>query len=181
MPYYHAGEIGDIWKHLPLCDILDIEKPGRYIETNSAFPSYVLPQKSQLDYGIHHWMDTIHREPSLTQSIYYKTLQRFHEQPLTRYWGSPGLAMTILKDSAQEYIFCDLEPEPLTEIHSFAKVLGIEDRVKTVQGDSIDFGFRLLPELTKADFIFLDPYQPFDHNQAGRSFFDLFMALVKAD
>jgi len=22
MPYNHAGEIGDVWKHLPLCDIL---------------------------------------------------------------------------------------------------------------------------------------------------------------
>lgn len=27
MPYKHAGEIGDIWKHLPICDILNIEKP----------------------------------------------------------------------------------------------------------------------------------------------------------
>ena len=49
MPYNHAGEIGDIWKHLPICDILTIEKPRRYIETNSAFPFYILPQKSQLD------------------------------------------------------------------------------------------------------------------------------------
>ena len=26
MPYTHAGEIGDVWKHLPLCEILKIEK-----------------------------------------------------------------------------------------------------------------------------------------------------------
>jgi hypothetical protein len=40
MPYNHAGEIGDIWKHLPICDILAIEKPRRYVETNSATRTY---------------------------------------------------------------------------------------------------------------------------------------------
>ncbi|OQB53993.1 MAG: hypothetical protein BWX97_00288 [Firmicutes bacterium ADurb.Bin146] len=37
MPYNHAGEIGDVWKHLPPCDILTIESPIRYHESNSAY------------------------------------------------------------------------------------------------------------------------------------------------
>lgn len=179
MPYRHAGEIGDIWKHLPLCDILAIEQPLRYIETNSAFPYYILPEKPQLDYGVHFLMKKAEMKPSLIDSAYYKALQSFQENPLTHYIGSPGLAMTILKDIAHQYIFCDLELEPLAQIHSFSDGLGIGGNVVTVHGDSIDFGFRLMSELTKDDLMFLDPYQPFDHNAAGSSFFDLFIALAK--
>jgi 23S rRNA (adenine2030-N6)-methyltransferase len=87
--------------------------------------------------------------------------------------------MTILKDIAHRYIFCDLESEPLAQIHSFSDELGIGDNVATVHGDSIDFGFRFMSELTEDDLMFLDPYQPFDHNAAGASFFDLFIALAK--
>ena len=36
MRYIHSGKLGDIWKHLPLCDILLTEQPKRYLETNSA-------------------------------------------------------------------------------------------------------------------------------------------------
>jgi 23S rRNA (adenine2030-N6)-methyltransferase len=181
MPYNHAGEIGDIWKHLPICDILAIEKPRRYVETNSAFPFYILPRKPQLDYGIHRLINRIEEAPVLTESVFYKTLQSLNEKPLKRYLGSPGLSMTILKDIACQFIFCDLEPEPLVEIHRFAETLGIGNDVKTYQGDSIDFGFRLVPELTEDDFVFLDPYAPFDQNKAGNSFFDLFIAMVRAN
>lgn len=37
MPYSHYGEIGDVWKHLPLCFFLTEEKPTVYVESNSAF------------------------------------------------------------------------------------------------------------------------------------------------
>jgi 23S rRNA (adenine2030-N6)-methyltransferase len=181
MPYNHAGEIGDIWKHLPICDILAFEKPRRYVETNSAFAFYVLPSKPQLDFGIHQLMNHIEESPVLTESVFYKTLQSLGEKPLERYLGSPGLAMTILKDIDCQFIFCDLEPEPLAEIHRFAETLSIGNDVKTYQGDSIDFGFRLVPELTEDDFVFLDPYAPFDQNNAGNSFFDLFIAMVRAN
>jgi 23S rRNA (adenine2030-N6)-methyltransferase len=180
MPYNHAGEIGDIWKHLPICDILAIEKPRRYVETNSAFPFYILPRKPQLDYGIHQLMNHIEEAPVLAESVFYRTLQNLNEKPLKRYLGSPGLSMTILKDIAYQYIYCDLEPEPLAEIHEFAKALGIGNYVKTFQGDSIDYGSRLVPELTEDDFVFLDPYGPFDQNKEGCSFFDLFIALARA-
>jgi 23S rRNA (adenine2030-N6)-methyltransferase len=181
MPYNHSGEIGDIWKHLPLCDILAIEKPRRYIETNSAFPSYILPNKSRLDYGVHRFMENAETRPPLAESIYYRILQSFQENPLTHYLGSPGLAMTILRDMAHRYIFCDLESDPLGQIRSFSDALGIGANVETIHGDSIDFGLQIIPDLTEDDFIFLDPYKPWDHNGAGYSYCDLFIALAKAN
>ena len=105
----------------------------------------------------------------------------FNEKEIKRYLGSPGLAMTILKDIVNQYIFCDIEEEPLDEINRFADNLGIGNKVKTIHGDSIDFGFRFIPELNYDDFVFLDPYWPFDENETGYSFFDLFIVLAKTN
>ena len=52
MPYKHAGEIGDICKHLALCDILANKKPLRYFETNSAYSGYKLAENPKTKYGI---------------------------------------------------------------------------------------------------------------------------------
>ena len=53
MSYTHYGEIGDIWKHLPLCEFLANEKPRYYIESNSAYPVYELTPSWERDYGIY--------------------------------------------------------------------------------------------------------------------------------
>lgn len=34
--YTHFGKQADVFKHLVLCEILQIEKPQMYVETNSA-------------------------------------------------------------------------------------------------------------------------------------------------
>ena len=53
MPYVHYGRIGDVWKHLPLCSILSIEKPLRYVETNSARAVYALEETPEQKYGVY--------------------------------------------------------------------------------------------------------------------------------
>jgi hypothetical protein len=57
MPNRHFGEIGDVWKHLPLASILQIENPRYYWETHSGSAIYALNQvdKESLwkkDYGV---------------------------------------------------------------------------------------------------------------------------------
>ena len=53
MPYSHFGEIGDLWKHLPLCEILAMEKPEVYVESNSAYSSYSLSHTERQEFGIY--------------------------------------------------------------------------------------------------------------------------------
>lgn len=43
MPYRHAGEIGDVWKCLPVCEALCVERPRRHFETNAASADDALP------------------------------------------------------------------------------------------------------------------------------------------
>ena len=38
--YTHYGKQADVFKHLVLCEVLQIEKPQIYIETNSASAIY---------------------------------------------------------------------------------------------------------------------------------------------
>ena len=36
------GTIGDVWKHLPLGDMLDRLRPSRYLETHAGSATYAL-------------------------------------------------------------------------------------------------------------------------------------------
>jgi 23S rRNA (adenine2030-N6)-methyltransferase len=52
MPYEHFGKVGDVWKHFPLCSLLSIERPTRYIESNAAYPEHWLKFTPETDYGV---------------------------------------------------------------------------------------------------------------------------------
>ena len=177
MPYNHAGEIGDVWKHLPLCDILRIEKPAKYRESNSAYSGYALSKKPQTEYGILKMLRLNHNE--FMNSEYYSTLKKngiddFH------YTGSPGLAMEILSDKAR-YFYHDLEQEALNDVESFALRKGLHEYVKTTCGDSVAAFMDKDYLIDENDFIFLDPYTPFDISEIPDfDFFDIFKKAITA-
>lgn len=174
MPYNHSGEIGDVWKHLPLCDLLNIEKPKRYFETNSAFAKYELKSSPTTDYGIFHLLKFQESE-LLQESAYLQLLESngFEENHI--YLGSPGLAIMLLSGTAEQFYFHDIEPEPLQQITRFAMDKNLRDKVKVVQGDSISSFLHGDYRFGSEDFIHIDPYEPFAQNEAGEMFFDIFL------
>ena len=174
MPYRHAGEIGDVWKHLPLCDILALEKPLRYHETNAAYSGYAVGHSERTDYGIFHVLDA----KSLQDSKYIETLKK-NGIDQGRYTGSPGLAMDILADGAK-YYFHDIEPEAIRDVLSVAKKRGLEHRAHAFCTDSVQAFLSETYKLDQDDFVFLDPYEPFDSNEQGNSFFDIFEKALRA-
>jgi integrase len=74
MSYRHFGRIGDIWKHIPLCEFLAIEQPTSYIETNSAFPEYQLTGTFEQQYGVLDVEKNIKKSQIIQQSVYWKSL-----------------------------------------------------------------------------------------------------------
>ena len=48
----HYGNIGDIWKHLSLAEILAIEAPSRYWESHAGSSHYTLTHSPEREYGI---------------------------------------------------------------------------------------------------------------------------------
>ena len=181
MSYIHYGRIGDIWKHLPLCNFLINEKPRYYIETNSAFPIYPLTHSAERDYGIYTFLNNSKNSEILLNSVFYKTLTSYNENliDINKYLGSPGLAMNILQHNAEKYIFCDIDEESLNSINEYASKINLKNKVQIYKNDSLKTIYSQLDEYSSLDFIHIDPYMIFEENDEGKTFFNLFLDATK--
>ena len=56
MANHHYGRIGDIWKHLPLAEILEIEQPAEYWESHGGSARYPLTHSWQRDFGVFYFL-----------------------------------------------------------------------------------------------------------------------------
>ncbi|MGD0342803.1 MAG: hypothetical protein ABSA76_13955, partial [Bacteroidales bacterium] len=145
MPYIHYGRIGDIWKHLPLCDVISIENPKVYIEANSAYSEYSLSQSDEQKYGIYTFIDKAVNFSLLKDSKYFKLIYPYVKG--NKYLGSPGLAISLLKNTADKFLFFDIENEPLVSIQSFARQNNVGYKISVYNQDSVVELFDLLPDL----------------------------------
>jgi len=179
MSYKHYGKIGDIWKHLPLCTFLANEKPHVYIETNSAYPKYKLSHSPERDYGIYNFLDNVNKSETLLNSEYYHVLKRINGNEINTYPGSPGLALNILKEKTERYIFCDIEKDALININEYAAELNLNDKIEIHENDSLKTIYPLLDKFNSHDFIHIDPYLIFEENDEGKTYFDLFIESIK--
>ncbi|MBR8836407.1 MAG: hypothetical protein DSM106950_20885 [Stigonema ocellatum SAG 48.90 = DSM 106950] len=181
MSYRHFGRIGDIWKHIPLCEFLAIEKPTRYIETNSAFPQYQLTGSFEQQYGILHIEKNIKKSQRIEQSVYWKLLSNIPENRngVSKYLGSPALALNILGDSAKEFVFFDIEEACLKEIAEYAKKKNLATKTNCLNQDSVDGLINMVEELGSQDFIHVDPYFIYKKNANNNSYYDAFCLGMK--
>ena len=176
MGYKHYGRSGDIWKHLPLAQILTTERPATYIESNCAYASYELHRTPELDYGIYRLWDTLERHPQLASSKYIKILKQFNKgDRLTQYPGSAVQAIRLLEEWKPSYMFFDTDPAAVTSIHTYCQEARVLDRTEILQDDSIDGTYRLLDYLDRNALIFFDPYLVIHANDAGRTYLDCFL------
>ena len=94
--YTHFGKQPDILKHLVLCEVLQIEKPQIYVETNSACAIYTMAHTPEQEYGIYHFLNEANEDDILKNSLYY---QLESESMANGYYlGSPALAMKVLNN-----------------------------------------------------------------------------------
>ena len=111
MGYRHYGEIGDIWKHLPFCELLRLEAPLTHVETNSAFFDYHLDDSPEKAYGIGHFLQQGAYLKAINQSAYVELLSPYFQT--NRYLGSCGQAMKLLGTFVNQYVFFDLDQEAI--------------------------------------------------------------------
>jgi 23S rRNA A2030 N6-methylase RlmJ len=86
MANIHYAKIGDVWKHLPLAEVLEIEAPHRYLESQAGSSSYPLTPSRERRYGVLRFVSEARRSPVLYGSAYWRLLARY--APKT-YPGSP--------------------------------------------------------------------------------------------
>jgi hypothetical protein len=128
---HHFGEIGDVWKHLVLGDLLDLVRPARYWETHAGSGTYVLDRSWQREYGVFTMLREAPRAPAIEASRYVWLVRTLppgdDEQP--RYPGSARLAMEVLGDTAA-YLCCELDPASVADLTRSARELDLADIVR---------------------------------------------------
>jgi len=170
MEYNFSGNFINVFKHLSLCEVLKIEKPIRYHETNSASAEHVLYKDKDTTYGIYHLLKS--KNEIFNESIYIDILK---ENGLNegKFLGSPSFAMNILK-SETEYHFHDIDKNALNNIKSYILKNNFKFYYKNYLGDSIETFLDDSYILNSNDFIHIDPYEIFDKNNCDHSFLDVF-------
>jgi 23S rRNA (adenine2030-N6)-methyltransferase len=180
MANVHYGNIGDIWKHLSLAEILAIETPSVYWESHAGSSHYALTHTPERDFGIFTFARAASQSQRLNTAVYSQLLKGYeHNGQLQLYPGSPLQAMRVLQPHHATFVFCDIDPESLSTISEDRATLDLAlDAVQVIQGDGIGALTRLLASFGSHEigntFVLLDPYQPFAANSEGMTSVDLF-------
>jgi 23S rRNA (adenine2030-N6)-methyltransferase len=183
----HFGNIGDIWKHLPLAEILAIEKPQRYWESHAGSAEYPLRHSRARDYGIYYLLAHASDSLDVGGSSFVCLLEgaRTAEEPLTVYPGSPGIAMEMVGSGAW-YFFCDIDGASLKIIRQKARSLGLPaGRLRCAKADGVatllKSAVRLPQEQASSTLALIDPCagdEPFVKRDGRPSPMDLFSLLA---
>ncbi|MDH4111097.1 MAG: 23S rRNA (adenine(2030)-N(6))-methyltransferase RlmJ [Actinomycetota bacterium] len=181
----HFGEIGDVWKHLVVGEVLDRVRPTRYWETHAGSGTYVLDRSWEREYGIYALLREAPRAPAIEASRYLwlvRTLPPGDDgQP--RYPGSARLAMEVLGD-ASTYLLCDLDPTSVADLARSARELDLVDLVRVQRADGLatiwDSAQDLSPESTSSTMVLIDPFDETERSAEGMDALELFAGLAAA-
>lgn len=161
----HFGRIGDVWKHLPLAEILLLERPRRYWETHAGSASYPLTSSTERNYGVYYFWDQSRASPDLVSCRYWQALAHsaFRCDRPSRYPGSAQIAMEILGQGAA-YLLLDLDMDSVVSLRRAAADLQLVNAV-CVQMDGVTeigrAGCQLDAREAAATFVLVDPFYPF--------------------
>ena len=113
----HFGEIGDVWKHLVVGDVLDRVRPARYWETHAGSGTYALDRSWEREYGVFTLLREAPRAPAINASRFLGLVRTLppRDDGVPRYPASARLAMEVLGDGAT-YLLCDLDPGSVADL-----------------------------------------------------------------
>lgn len=180
--YY--GNIGDVWKHLVLAELLALEPPKRYWETHAGSACYPLTHSPDRDYGVYRFIERAAGVPELAESRYAAELGRLAADGVApaSFPGSALLAMRMLGDGA-EYLLCDLDPESVASLREAAAELGLSEHEAVREADGMTTVVeeaRRLKDESEDVIVTIDPFQPFEI-AGGISALELAAGLIEDD
>jgi 23S rRNA (adenine2030-N6)-methyltransferase len=181
----HFGEIGDLWKHLVLGDLLDRSRPARYWETHAGSGTYTLDRTWEREYGVFTLLREAFRAPAIEASRYAWLLRTLPpgDDGEPRYPGSARLAMEVLGDTAT-YVLCDLDTASVADLTRSARELDHSDLVRVEHADGLatisEISRGMPGEQADATFVVIDPFDPTQRSADGIDALDLFTALAAA-
>ena len=169
----HFGKLADVWKHLPLVEILAIDSPLNYWESHAGSGAYAVADDAERRYGALRFFDVAKSVPALAASRYLFQLGALNPSSvLTLYPGSALLAMREL-GARGTYVLCDVDPTSARDLTTWATR---ENRVAQVVAS--DGNETLYDKATTVDdlsdvFVHVDPYDPWLAGTTGVCAIDL--------
>ena len=64
----HFAKVADVWKHLPLVEVLSIERPRRYWESHAGSAVYEMADDAERRYGALAFIEVTPLQPALARS-----------------------------------------------------------------------------------------------------------------
>jgi len=177
----HFAKLADVWKHLPLVEVLSIERPSRYWESHAGSATYEMVDDAERRYGVLRVLQVAPRHPALARSRFMAHLSSMGATggELMSYPGSPMLAALELGSSCS-YLLCDLDAVSVANLRTAADQLELSSRVKVIDSDGMTALHRALvaSEADGSTLAHIDPYDPRAVGPGGQSALDLARELI---
>jgi 23S rRNA (adenine2030-N6)-methyltransferase len=173
MANQHFGNLGDVWKHLVVAEVLALERPRLYCETHAGTASYALTHSPARDFGVYRILDGGAASPAIASSRYYAELVAMADSggDSARYPGSALLAMSVL-GVGSEYLFFDLDPQSIDSLRDAARSLALTDFAQCEREDGLA-AVRDACLVYSGDpanvVVHIDPFDPFEETDPGLS------------
>jgi 23S rRNA A2030 N6-methylase RlmJ len=161
----HFANLGDVWKHLLLTEVIGQLQPERYVETHAGSAIYRLVDDVERGLGAEMFLSASAEIEPLRGSRYRQRILEFARGAEPSYPGSPLLAMMLLGRTCR-YVFCDTDPESAADLRAARENLGLRDKVRVIHGDGLAETTALLQAhaIGAASLVHIDP---FDFHAAG--------------
>ena len=182
MVNHHFGNIGDVWKHLALAEILAIERPSRYWESHAGSATYPMDDNPQRTYGIRHFMQAAPRLRSLAASRFFAHITTLNKgAQLLHYPGSAFLAMSELGASCS-YMLCDSDADSVQDLRDASRRLGLDGQVDARQADGMTEIHNALTSVSAENEVMahIDPFKPREPGPGGLSAVEVAGELIDA-
>jgi 23S rRNA (adenine2030-N6)-methyltransferase len=151
------GNIGDVWKHVVLAEVLEREPPAWYAETHAGSGAYAVVHSGGREYGFLHFLEVAPRFPVLARSPYCAIASSYVESDRRLYPGSALLAMTVLGDTTS-YLLCDLDRDSVIDLRRWSRELDLHD-CEVVEADGMAaVAARLDRETHRPGLVHIDPF-----------------------
>jgi 23S rRNA A2030 N6-methylase RlmJ len=172
MANQHFGNIGDVWKHVVLAEVLEREPPAWYAETHAGSGAYAVVHSGGREYGFVHFLEVAPRFPVLARSRYRAVAASYLEGEPALYPGSALLAMTLLGDTAS-YLLCDLDRVSVTDLRRWSRELGLH-RCEIAEADGMAVvAARLDSDTDRPGLVHIDPFDRHARAPGGYSALEL--------
>lgn len=153
----HFGNIGDVWKHVVLAEVLEREPPAWYAETHAGSGAYPVVHSGGREYGFLHFLEVAPRFPVLARSPYRAIATSYVESDRGLYPGSALLAMTVLGDTTS-YLLCDLDRDSVIDLRRWSRELDLHNCEVAEADGMAAVAARLDSETHRPGLVHIDPF-----------------------